>query len=243
MESVKSVSVLEQPLAKMPYGVLFVTDLQESIKWYHKAFGFQVVSINNDFSTMEYAPGRCLFLNRNAKDSKDLTFFCKNMKALRRQLMQAGIAIDVDEESRMRIIDPNGNVIEVWNNKYRMEHFQASMPDRTVKGLCRCRLETRGEMHLLGRSIQDDIQFGSVSSELQAWCKEQGIQIVGEPFISSLYSGQVRSEPHVRTEPSGQVETVYVCIAVHEIPICLRTPNISIFLRRIIRCFQSIIRT
>ncbi|WP_199613766.1 VOC family protein [Paenibacillus alkalitolerans] len=209
---------MNKPLAKMPSGTLFVKDLQESIKWYNKAFGFQVVSINPNFSTMEYAPGRCLFFNKDEKSSRKLVFFCKNIEALRRQLVYANVEMAVDEESLIKIIDLNGNIIEVWNNKYEMNRFQASMPDFFVNVLIRCRLESRGDMHLLARSIKDDIEFEEVSEELQAWCQQHNIPVMGEPFITSQYSGQVRDEPYVHTKPSGQIDKVYACIPLKNIP-------------------------
>ncbi|WP_274366023.1 VOC family protein [Paenibacillus thermotolerans] len=188
--------------AHLTYSAIYASDLQESAQWYYKAFGVQIVSINSDFATMEYAPGRIMFLERNPDYPRSLSFSTRNIEALRRQLILQKIDIEVDEGSYLKIKDPDGNTIEVRKTAPEYERVNISMPSQFVRDLIRCRLETREEMHVIAKQIHDDLEFQSVSAELLSICKQHGLNEAGEPFIVSRYS--------------DKVEAVFACIAVDE---------------------------
>ena len=194
-ESVKS-------FGHMTYGGIYASDLQESAKWYYKAFGIQIVSINSDYATMEYAPGRIVFMGRDPKSPRKISFSTRNIKALRRQLIRANAEIEVNEESFMQIKDLDGNTIEVRSFRPEYQGLNISMPSKFVRDLIRCRLEARDEMHVIAKQIQEDIEFDTVSTELISISKHHGINTNGEPFIVSRYL--------------NEVEAVFACIAVTE---------------------------
>ncbi|XEC94497.1 VOC family protein [Paenibacillus tarimensis] len=194
-ESVKS-------FAHLTYSAIYASDLQESAKWYYKAFGLHIVSINSDFATMEYAPGRIMFLERNPNFPQRITFSTRNIKALRRQLIRAEVKIEVDEESYLRIRDLDGNTIDVRSFRPEYQRLNITMPSQFVRDLIRCRLEARDEMHVIAKQIHNDIEFDSVSTELLSICKHHGLITKGEPFIVSRYL--------------NEVEAIFACIAVTE---------------------------
>ncbi|RKN77049.1 VOC family protein [Paenibacillus ginsengarvi] len=221
----KGDEVMNKPLVKMSSNTLFVNDLQKSIKWYYKSFGFQMVSINTDFATLEYAPGRCLFINKDKNSPRKLDFFCRNINALRRQLVDAEVDIEIDEEFHMKIVDLNGNTIHIWNNQLDMDKLQASMPDLFLKNLIRCGLETKDEMHLLACIISSDSEFKTVSNQLQDWCRQHNVSVQGEAFISSHYSGQTKDVPFNPSIFTGQVNASYVCIPLSSAPLKEQLPS------------------
>lgn len=184
--------------AHLTYSSLYTSDLQKSIKWYYKAFGIQIVSINSDFATMEFAPGRIVFFERDPGSPRQISFITSNIAALRRQLILANVEIDADDESYLRIKDIDGNTIEVRTAEY--DWLDISMPSMFVRDLIRCRLDTRDEMHLIAMQITDDIEFHTASTTLLSMCEHHRLNIDGEPFIASRYS--------------DKVEAIFACVAV-----------------------------
>lgn len=197
--------VLMKSFAHMTYSSLYTSDLQESCKWYDKAFGFQIVSINSDFATMEFAPGRIVFFNRNPDHPRKISFSTRNIKALRRQLILADVEIEVDEESYLKIKDIDGNTIEVSKMDFEYDCLSISTPSQFVRDLFRCRLETKDEMYLIAKQIADDIEFHAASAKLLSLCQQQGLIIEEEAFIASRYSDK-------------KVEAIFACIAVANPP-------------------------
>jgi hypothetical protein len=182
------------------YGALYTSDLPRSCKWYYEAFGFQIVAINSDFATIEIAPGRLMFLEREDRFPRKLSFKTRNIKALKRQLNEAEINIEQENELFITVCDPDGNILDVYYSGFGTEWLSHSLPDRFVRDLIRCRIESMGKMHLLARQISDDTEFKSAGHELQQFCQQHNISIDDDPIIASKYT--------------QQVDTMFACLPV-----------------------------
>jgi hypothetical protein len=107
--------ILIQSYVDMTYSNIYVSDLQKAAKWYYQAFGFQLLSINPDFATLQIAPGRILFIGRDTNAPRFIGLKTSNILAIRRQLVQAQIDIEDnegDENTWFAVKDPDGNSME-----------------------------------------------------------------------------------------------------------------------------------
>ncbi|MEF3308612.1 VOC family protein [Paenibacillus sp. GYB004] len=197
--SAAGTNVLSKSLAHLTYSTLYTSDLQKSAKWYYKAFGIQIVAINSDFATMEFAPGRIVFFERNSDFPRKISFSTRNMEAVRRQLQIANVEFDADEDSYLRIKDIDNNTIEVWKT---VSEVEISMPNEFVRDLIRCRLETKDEIRLIAMQIAEDLDFHEAAAMLRALLNRHKWSIEAETFIASRYS--------------GKVEAIFVCMEVSE---------------------------
>lgn len=194
----------------MTYESVYSSDLRKSIEWYNKAFGFQIVTMNPDFSLVEILPGRQLGVNSLLGGPCKVGFVTKNMNALKRQLKDVNIKYETIEESQIRVTDPDGNLIDIRSNGYGTDHLNATVPHRLYRDLIRCRLETKDGMKLVARGISDDNDFKQAAEELTAGCQSEGISTEGDVFIVS----ECR---HTGDSVPGQgrpikVENLYACI-------------------------------
>lgn len=198
---------MSQTYVDMSYGSLYVSDLQNAIKWYYRAFGFRLLSINPSFATLQIAPGRIIFISTDPNSPRSIGFVSHNILALRRQLVQAQAVIE-DNEGDMNtwflVRDPDGNAIDVWTGGFGMEVMNHVVPDTLVPFTIWCSLESKDEMHIIARKISDQSEFNPLSDELISWCREQGIQTEGVAFTISKYS--------------QQVDALYACIRLTEAP-------------------------
>jgi predicted transcriptional regulator YdeE len=198
--------ILIQSYVDITYSKLYVSDLQKAVKWYYRAFGFQLLSINPDFATLQIAPGRILFLDRDTNAQRSIGLKTGNILAIQSQLIQAQIEFvfpEDDNHTWFRLKDPDGNSIEVMPGVFGLEVLKYSLPDDFVSYIL-CRLESKEELHLIARKISDQSEFRAVSEELISLCQRYGMIIEGDAFTISRYT--------------QQVDATYACVAVAEAP-------------------------
>jgi hypothetical protein len=201
-----------QSYTHMTYETIYTSDMQKTIKWYNKAFGFQILTINPDFSVVEISPGKIIEVSATVKGPLKIGFVTKNMNALIRQLERAHVEFETSDDSQLRLTDPDGNTIEVRTQGYGVQWLTSSVPSLHSAELTRCYLESKDTMHLVARRIMDDSEFEQAAEELIHGCRRKGISTEGEVFIVSDCR---HTEPHFAGQARAtKVDNLFACITI-----------------------------
>lgn len=176
------------------YCVLFASDIQASMKWYCKLFGFYVMEAAAEYAVLETSPGQILYLSTSEQASRYFVVICKDIPPSRQHLMKHDIVFEEDLPHWLVFRDPDYNKIGVWSDPGGMNLVDFEIPEwirETNRDMIRFRMDSIDELHIVIKRITDQSDFIAASTELLEECNISGVKVLGNTIRMHKYSNQV----------------------------------------------------
>lgn len=178
---------MSNPYVDISYCFLQVSDIQTSVKWYCKLFGFQVLDISPRYAVLEISPGQVFCLTTDDNGAKDFMILGKEMDPIRERVVSHHIILEEDQDHWIVFRDPDQNGIGIWI----VPETEFQIADAVVHNMIRFQPESKGESHFVIRSITDQSDYLSASEALRKECKAMGVLTNGDAVSLSKFSDQI----------------------------------------------------
>lgn len=173
----------------MSISVLYSSDFVQTIKWYHKVLGFELLEINPERAVMQMAPGRIIHISNSADTERFVCFISNQLSELRQHLGDLKIEINNDDGNYgFGFNDLDQNSVWVWSGGFGMEIVQHHYNEAEMHNRIRCYLADNEDLHFIAKKIAAPDELAAVSEQLVLLCNQVGMELGGEATLLISYS-------------------------------------------------------
>lgn len=122
-------SLSGSPIVRGVYPPIYVSDLKKSMQWYCSVLRYRVMTYNDEYATMELAPGLFCFMNKNAEKCGTgySNMYIPDTAQAYHHLVEHGVEVSpLHEEEHttwFTFKDPDGNEYSVSGGIFGIDHI------------------------------------------------------------------------------------------------------------------------